>query len=104
MREQVHSIASELAKSGTIRDPAHVRLVETRKAIVAGWMGIAAALDAQGEIILAGDVRYFAKRLPPVLTDRERLAADFIRHTKASRAPGDPLEDKVRDRALERTR
>ena len=39
------------------------------------WAG---RLDAQGEIILAGDVRYFANHLPPVLTDRQKLAGQFI--------------------------
>ena len=29
-------------------------------------------------IILAGDVRYFANHLPPVLTDRQKLAGHFI--------------------------
>ena len=43
------------------------------------------ALDAQGEIILAGDVRYFASHLPPVLTDRQRLAAQFIGFVKKQR-------------------
>ena len=43
---------------------------------------VAAQLDAQGEIVLAGDVRYFAMHLPPVLTDRERLAAEFLRFAK----------------------
>jgi hypothetical protein len=42
-------------------------------------------MDAQGEIILAGDVRYFACHLPPVLTDRQQLAAQFIRFTKQER-------------------
>jgi len=42
-------------------------------------------LDRQGEVILAGDVRYFAKHLPPALTDTERLAAKFTRHLAASR-------------------
>jgi hypothetical protein len=78
LREQIQSVATELSNTGTIRDPAHSRLVETRRAVVAGWMGVAATLDAQGEITLAGDVRYFAKHLPPVLTDRERLAATLI--------------------------
>lgn len=41
-------------------------------------MKAAEVLDAQGEIVLAGDVRYFANHLPPVLTDRQRLAAEFI--------------------------
>jgi hypothetical protein len=42
-------------------------------------------LDAQGEIILAGDVRYFASHLPPVLTDRQQLAAQFVRFTQQER-------------------
>jgi hypothetical protein len=42
-------------------------------------------LDAQGEMILAGDVRYFAGHLPPVLTDRQRLAAQLIRFTQKQR-------------------
>ena len=86
MRRQVESITTELTSTGTVHDPAHSKLLETRKAVVAGWMEIAATLDAQGEIVLAGDVRYFAKHLPPVLTDRERLAADFIQHLKTGRS------------------
>jgi len=39
-------------------------------------MKTADALDAQGEVALAGDVRQFANHLPPVLTDKERLAVD----------------------------
>ena len=45
-------------------------------------MKAAEVLDAQGEIILAGDVRYVASHLPPVLTDRQRLAAQLIRFTE----------------------
>jgi len=100
MRQQIESIARELSKTGSVHDPAHAKLAETRKAVVAGWMGIAAALDAQGELILAGDVRHFAKRLPPALTDRERLAEDFIRHLRAHTRG----QDLVRDRAIERSR
>jgi hypothetical protein len=59
-------------------DPARDRLIETRKSLVTAWMKAAEVLDAQGEIILAGDVRYFVKHLSPVLTDRQRLAAQFI--------------------------
>ena len=102
LREQIQSVATELSKTGTIRDPAHSRLAETRKAVVAGWMGVAATLDAQGEITLAGDVRYFAKRLPPVLTDRERLAAAFIQHMQRQRISDSAIiESPVRDRSDE---
>jgi len=43
-------------------------------------------LDRQGEVSLAGDVRYFAKHLPPVLTDRERMAAAILNHLDRRRA------------------
>ena len=104
VRERVDSIAQELSKTGTIRDPAHSRLEETRKALVAAWMSVAAALDVQEEIILAGDVRWFAMHLPPVLTDRERLAVDFIRYAKEQRSPRTQADERVRDGAQERCR
>lgn len=103
MRDRVTSIAKELSATHTIRDPAHTRLLEGRKAVIAGWMSIAAKLDAQGEIILAGDVRWFAKNLPPALTDRERLAMDFLRHVNR-RTKERPAERLPRELGLERTR
>src|ERR1700733_13503993 len=105
LREQLQSIATELSKTGTIRDPAHSKLAETRKAVVAGWMGVAAALDVQGEITLAGDVRYFAKHLPPVLTDRERLASAFVQHMQRQRkSDSSNREHRLRDRSNEFSR
>jgi hypothetical protein len=63
-------------------------------------MKAAEVLDEQGEIILAGDVRYFVKHLPPVLTDRQKMAAQFIgfiqkerrkeRDIPGRRGPADP--------------
>lgn len=84
IRAKVTTIATELAKSGRFSEPARAKLVETRKAVVANWMKIADSLDRQGEVVLAGDVRYFAKHLPPVLTDTERLAAKFAQHSASS--------------------
>ena len=104
MREAVRSIAAELTRTRRIQDPAHARLAETRQSVVTGWMDVATRLDAQGELMLAGDVRYFARHLPPVLTDRERLAVDFIQYIKAQRAERTRGDDRVRDRTLERTR
>jgi hypothetical protein len=78
LRDRIIGIANELSRSRTIVDPARERMLETRKALVSTWMKAADVLDAQGEIVLAGDVRYFASHLPPVLTDRQRLATQFI--------------------------
>jgi hypothetical protein len=85
LRSRVTSVADELKLSGTVRDPRRKKLVETRRAIVQGWMQTADILDRQGEVSLAGDVRYFAKHLPPVLTDRERIAAGILSHVDRQR-------------------
>jgi hypothetical protein len=90
---RVTSVVDELKRTGTVRDPHRKKLVETRRAIVDGWMQAADMLDRQGEVSLAGDVRYFAKHLPPVLTDRERIAAGILsqvdrrRESEKVRAP-----------------
>jgi hypothetical protein len=86
LRERVMAIAQELSQTGAVRDPAHGKLIATRKEVVANWMKTADILDAQGEIVLAGDVRYFANHLPPVLTDKQKLAQQFIRHIKMQRS------------------
>lgn len=86
VRARVTTIATELAKNGRFSEPAaRAKLAETRKAVVANWMKIAETLDRQGEVVLAGDVRYFAKRLPPVRTDMEGLAAKFTQYLTSSR-------------------
>jgi uncharacterized protein YbaP (TraB family) len=93
------AIAQELSQTGAVRDLARAKLIETRKAVVASWMKIADVLDAQGELTLASDVRYFANHLPPVLTDKEKLARRFIRHIKMQRSA--QLEGALEDRAKE---
>jgi hypothetical protein len=50
------------------------KLLETREAITHGWLDVADALDARGE------VRHFARHLPCILTDKERVAAALIQH------------------------
>lgn len=77
-----------MRSTGTVRDPARPRLLETRKAVIANWNATADLLDAQVESTLASEVRYFARHLPPVLTDRERLATQFLRHL----ATKEPIE------------
>jgi hypothetical protein len=86
LRDNVASVVEELKKTGTVRDLARKKLVETRKAVVDSWMRAAEILDRQGEISLAGDVRYFVKYLPPVLTERERIATGIIDRLHANRA------------------
>ena len=82
--------------TGTIRDSAKDHLLETRKAVIASWAKTADLLDVQGENILAAKVGYFAGRLPPVLTDRERLAAQFLQHVHARRSTSPVVLEPIR--------
>jgi hypothetical protein len=73
-------------------------MLDTRRAVVAAWTKTADQLDAQDETILAREVRHFSRHLPPVLTDRERLAVQFLRHRASQRAPlpADRGQDRTR--------
>jgi hypothetical protein len=68
--------------------------------LLAHWATVVDSLEAHGEIVLADDVRQFAARLPPVLTDRERIALAAVRHLKASkpRTANGPTTAPVLDR------
>ena len=103
MRDRMIEIATELSRTGAVEDPARSRLLETRKSLVSTWIKAADVLDAQGEVILAGEVRYFAKHLPPVLTDRQRLATQFLRFRDQQRRrvkPEGPAQGDPRDHEL----
>jgi hypothetical protein len=83
-------------KSASFHDPERAKLLETRKAITHGWLDVADALDAQGEALLAGEVRHFARHLPRVLMDKERVAAALIQHIANTRltAPSEVARDR----------
>jgi len=104
LREKLDGVVRELSQAQAISDPARASLLKSREAVVAGWNAVAAKLEAQGEIVLGGEVRYFAMHLPPVLTDRERLAAELLQYAKERRSARTRGDDRVRDRTLERTR
>ena len=104
IRDRVIGIATELSRTGTVEDPARERLLATRSSLVSTWMRAAEVLDEQGEEVLAGDVRYFAQRLPPVRTDRQRLAAELIGFAKKRREIEQNGAERVRHKVLERTR
>jgi hypothetical protein len=73
-----------------------VRLEEARKSIVAGWLGIAEALEHPRETILVDDVRHFTRRIHKVLTYKEQQALEFKQQTLArdQTAAAQPTESK----------
>ena len=100
VRERVTAVAKQLVQTGSFNDPARNKLLDTRKAVVGSWLQIAEKLDLQGEITLAADVRYFARRLPPVMTDAEALAVELAQHLRSRQT--EPTDR--RNRGIERAR
>jgi len=99
VRDRVTDVARQLKQTGSFHDPARGRLLETRKVILHGWLNVADSLDLQGELILASEVRQFARHLPRVLTDREHLAQHLMQRT-----PKEPVQHDVLNRTYELTR
>jgi hypothetical protein len=80
IRQRVNDIAGQLRETGSFHDSVRAKLLETRKAIIHGWLDVADALDAQGEASLAGEVHHLARHLRRALTDKERVAAALVQH------------------------
>ena len=88
MRARAEAVAAELL-AGNIRvETGKRKLVETRRAIEDGWRSVANLLIGDGRHDIAEGVRRFVERLPPVLTEQDRLR-DQLRDRAAqlSRAP-----------------
>lgn len=75
-----------------------------RETLVAGWLSVAALLDHQGDAPLAREVRQFVRELPPVLTDRERIATSIMHHIKMQKSGPTRQDDVNGERVAERTR
>jgi hypothetical protein len=100
----VKSVVTDLYDGKDMRDPAREKLIQTRKALVGQWMTAADILDKQGEITLARKVRKFAKHLPQVLTDRERLTVDYVRHKQEQAKTNSHRDTNVNETEQELTR
>ena len=101
-RERARSVAQELARTKTISDRARSKVAETRRNVRASWERVAEVLEAQGEIELGGNARYFAKTLPRALTDREQLATQLIEYMRNTRSHGSQERERRREDDLTR--
>ena len=77
MRVRVHSVAAELATGGLWAEPKKSQLLRTRRAVERGWQSVADAFAATGRLELAIQVKRFMSEMLPVMTEKERIAADI---------------------------
>jgi hypothetical protein len=78
MERLAKEVGNEIRVGGLKPEPGKEILQSTRATVLREWEQTARRLEAQGERLLAKDVRSFAKNLPPPRTDRERVAAGIL--------------------------
>lgn len=74
MRARAETVARQLATGRLDPDPGKRTLLETRRAVLDGWRGLADILDRDGNPQLARAARRFAGTMPPPLTENEAMA------------------------------
>lgn len=82
---RVLEVADALARGKTIRESGKARMLETRSAVVRGWLRVSGVLTDQGESELAGRVRGFVDGLPLPHTERELIAEQLKPHLTVQR-------------------
>ena len=96
--ERLDAVATEIATGTLTPGPGKQRLVETRAAVMTGWLAVATQLKTQGETRLAQDVEKFARALPPPRTEKERLAAEVLAAVSQRDRGARTIEPRTRSR------
>jgi len=75
-RKEALELAKRSASASALRRhrDGKAKLEETRSEVVAGWYAVAQQLQEEREYGLADEVRFFAARMVPPVTDQEQLA------------------------------
>ena len=107
MEKLAREVGNEIRVGKLRPESGRETLQSTRATVVREWGETARRLDAQGEQLLADDVRSFVRNLAPPRTDREWVAAGILTEIALSEPPrriqqlGTPTE--LDPRARERT-
>ena len=96
MRSRAEAIAAELTAGDMRADAGRRKLLETRRDVVRGWMGISGRLAQMGERGLSADVIRFANAMVLPRTEKEQIASQLRDASRARqkqarldmRAPG----------------
>jgi hypothetical protein len=82
LQERAESVASALRAGNIQVEPGRAGLVNTRRAVIRGWLGLSESLRVNGREGLAQDVQRFLKNMPPPLTEREWLANAILEQAR----------------------
>jgi hypothetical protein len=81
MRRRAESVSAALRAGGLQVEPGKSRMLDTRRQVVRGWIGIQEALRAEGREGLASEVERFMAVMPPPRTEREWMAQALTERT-----------------------
>jgi hypothetical protein len=83
VHQRATAVARQLTIDGDVTpEKGKAQLLETRRQVIWGWGEVAHDLARQGEVRLAGAVREFVGRMPPVQTERERIRDRMVDETR----------------------
>ena len=85
IRERAASVAAALRAGGVQIEPGKAQLLDTRRNVVRGWLGIREALRAEGREGLAKEVEQYITRMPTPLTEREWFEQALREHARQPR-------------------
>jgi hypothetical protein len=85
MRAKVEAVARELRSGGLAPEAVKDDLLAARHAIEADWRTTAQLLRTYGEEDLARELESFVRAMPPVRTEKERIAAGLMAEMEAQR-------------------
>jgi hypothetical protein len=84
LRSQAEDVAHELTNGGLRTEAGKRTLEQTRNDVRTAWLNLVSQLETERRAGLAKDVRRYVNALPPVETDRERLAEELSRRVHRS--------------------
>jgi type IV secretory pathway VirD2 relaxase len=93
LRGRVEAVAEALPGGAPLADEGKRKLLESRRTVVADWTEVAEQLEAQGERALAGQVRAMIEAMPPIVTEKERIAQGLLAQLRAPRALASNLDN-----------
>ena len=82
LEERVESVAGAMRTGITRTDSGRARLLDTRRTVEKGWLGLSDLLRATGKDRLALDVERYVRGMPPPQTERESIAQHLVQRAR----------------------
>jgi hypothetical protein len=85
MRERVETVGAALRAGGIQVEPGKAQILDTRRSVVRGWLGVYETLRAGGREGLANEVERFVIGMPQPRTEREWLGQALLERARQAR-------------------